>query len=76
MISLKTPSQCADLALALASVDVELLRRRYFTIAPENYGQALTDEDFEYTFSWFSGLPAFYRKAADAKRHVIFTVDF
>jgi len=76
VISLKDPSQCADLAEALAAVDEDLLRKRYFAISPEDYGRDLTEEDFGYTFSWFSGLPGFYQKAAKAKRHVIFTVDF
>ena len=76
VVSLKEPRQCADLAEALAEADEGWLRKRYFAIRAEDYGHDLTEEDFGYTFAWFSGLASFYRKAANAKRSVVFTVDF
>ncbi len=75
MVSLKDPRQCADLARALAAIDEQSLRARYFAISPKDFGRDPTDEDFVYTWDWFSGLPTFYEKAAKADRHVIFTVD-
>lgn len=75
VVSLKDPGQCADLAMSLARVDEEWLRERYFAIPAESFGREPTEEDFAYTLDWFSGLGDFYGKAAQAKRHVIFTVD-
>jgi hypothetical protein len=35
----------------------------------------VSDNDFEYTWSWFPQLPNFFQKAAAASRHMLFTVD-
>lgn len=76
VMSLKELKECADLAAALAELDENWLRKRYFAICSEDYGRDLTEEDFEYTLRRFSGLASFYRKAVDGIRSVIFTVDF
>jgi hypothetical protein len=42
---------------------------------PRECGYPLSDEDFEYTWSNFEGLPAFFESAAKAGRPVIYTAD-
>jgi hypothetical protein len=76
VVSLKDPSQCARISTAITAIEKAWLRDRYFAISSEDPGRGLSEEDFEYTWNWFSGLPDFYGKAAKANRHVIFTVDF
>ncbi len=50
-------------------------RKKYDAIDASDYGMELSNEDFEYTWENFQDLRAFYRKAANADRSVIFTVD-
>jgi hypothetical protein len=69
------PPHVAQTAVALAGVTREWLYARYFALDPKAYGSPLTDEDFEYTWSSFQGLPEFFARAAKAKRAVLFTTD-
>lgn len=75
IISLKTSEQVADIAAALKNMDEADLRERHAKIDQETYQGAVDEENFEYTWGCFRGLPEFYTKAAEAKRNVIFTVD-
>jgi hypothetical protein len=70
-------AEVGRVAAALANVDRRWLRVRYDRIDPADYGPgaAISDEDFEYTWSSFEGLPEFFARAAAARRDVIFTVD-
>jgi hypothetical protein len=72
---LLTPEQVTAVATALADVTEPWLRKRYFAIDAEKYGSPVSEEDFEYTWSSFQGLPAFFSRAAAAKRAVLFSVD-
>lgn len=74
-ISLKSPAQVRDIAKALGGITQDDLRARYRTIDPSDYGLELSDEDEKYTCEWFGGLVDFYRRAAEAGRWVMFTVD-
>ncbi len=74
IISLKTTLEVTDLARALSSISQQDLLKRYFAIAPD-YAMDLNEQDFQYTWDYFSGLPEFLAKAASAGRHVVFTVD-
>jgi len=72
-IRLIEAEEVAALVPALAAIDAEELRRRYdryCSLLPE-YG----DEDFAYTWSYFSALRTFFERAAVAGRAVIFTAD-
>lgn len=69
------PEQVARCAQALRSVSREELRTRYFALDSREYGCPLSEEDFEYTWGNFEGLPAFFETAAKAGRPVIFTAD-
>jgi hypothetical protein len=75
IVSFLTPEQVKDVATALASVNRGWLRSRYSKLDPAEYGLSPTDDDFDYVWSCFDGLPAFFAKAASAARAVMFTVD-
>jgi hypothetical protein len=74
-ISFVSPSEVKEVAAAIGELDKAWMRLKYFQIDPCDYDVALTEEDFEYTWEWFQGVQAFYRKAAAHNRPVIFTVD-
>jgi hypothetical protein len=75
IVSFLAPEQVVDVAVALQGVNESWLRAKYFGMNETEYGAPLTDEDYDYIRDWFTGLPDFFRKAADAGRAVIFTVD-
>ncbi|GGN58871.1 hypothetical protein GCM10010112_13080 [Actinoplanes lobatus] len=67
--------EAAQVADALKTVDQSWMRQRYDRIDPGDYQGVLGDEDFDYTWYWFTRVRDFYREAAAANRAVIFTVD-
>jgi hypothetical protein len=73
IVSLLTPDRVRDVADAVADVDREVLKEGYDRIDIGDYGPEFGDEDFAYTWSNFTDLVAFFRRAAEAGRHVIFT---
>ncbi len=73
IISLVRHDQLRLLADALASVTPQFIGEHYWTM-PDEYGQK-SNEDCQYTWDWFSDLPAFFDRAEKAGRHVIFTAD-
>jgi len=75
IVSLTTPDQAKDVAAGLGTVTRESLSKRYEAIDPNDYGMPKSLGDFEYTWDWFDGLAAFFQKASEANRYVIFTVD-
>ena len=75
VVSLLTPEQVHDVASALALIDKASLRRRYEAIDPGEYGTQPGDDDFEYLWDCFVGLPEFFRKVASGGRSLVFTVD-
>lgn len=74
IVSLKSSKECVDIANSLEQINEEWLANRYKTIDPNDY--AKSEDDFEYTWSWFKYLPEFYAKAAQANRSVVFSVDY
>jgi len=75
IVSLKTPKEVSDFASSLCGAPRERLRERYFAISDPEYRAQMSEEDFEYTWDWFNGLPEFFGRSSAARRHVIFTVD-
>jgi hypothetical protein len=75
IMSLKSPEQVRDISQALAAITEDELRRRYFAIDADSYGDALTDDDFAYTWDSFETVRALYARAAQDGRYVLFTVD-
>lgn len=75
IMSLKTPDQVEKIAEAVEKITEENLRNAYYQINSDDYGFELTDEDFEYTWTWFQDSKDFWKTAASEKRFVLFTVD-
>ncbi len=75
IMSLVTPDQAKALALALGELDEAWLRGRYSSIDQDDYQHPKSDEDFAYTWDNFKDLAPFFKRAAEADRHVLFTVD-
>jgi Domain of unknown function (DUF1877) len=75
VVSLLTPEQVGDLASALASIDKRWLRSRYDKLDPADYETPLHDDDFEYVWNCFVGLPEFFKRVTSAGRAMVFTVD-
>ena len=75
IICLVKPECVADVAKSLEGVTKESLRAGYERIAPSDYQGEISNEDFEYTWESFVGLPAFFQAAHKAGRAVIFTTD-
>ena len=67
--------EVGEVAVALRTVEPAWLRQRYDSIDPDDYQGVLGDEDFDYTWQWFTRIRDFYLQAAAADRAVIFTVD-
>jgi len=74
-VVLVQPEEVRQVAEALTSVTREWLRERYETLPFPDYQGEKSDEDFDYTWGQFEGLPEFFARAAEEGRHVIFTVD-
>jgi hypothetical protein len=65
-----------DVAEALEKISKRWMRKRYALLDPEEYNEVeMGEEDFLYTWENFLDVRRFYRKAAEAGRAVIFTVD-
>jgi hypothetical protein len=75
IISLVRPERVPAVADALGKITRDWLRRRYDALDPRNYEGEFGNEDFEYTWNWFKGLPDLFDRAARAGRAVIFVVD-
>jgi hypothetical protein len=75
IMSLKTPEQVEKIAEAIVAVSESDLRTGYNKIDSKDYGCDFTDEDFEYTWTWFYDSLEFWKKAASEKRFVLFTAD-
>jgi hypothetical protein len=73
--SLIEPGKVRDVATALAGVTRQVISEAYMRINPDEYGLDLSNDDLEYTWETFQGLPAFFAKAAQAGRAVLFTAD-
>lgn len=65
-----------EVAAALAAVDEPMFMRLYNQIDRRMYRRPLSAEDFAYTWGWFAPLQQFWKRAADAKRAVVFTADW
>jgi hypothetical protein len=75
IMSLKTPEQVEIIAKTVVTISEDDLRKGYIKIDSKDYGFDLTDEDFEYTWTWFQDSLEFWKKAASEKRFVLFTAD-
>lgn len=72
---LKTPAEVISIAKAVEKADDDFLRKGYNQIDPQDYGLRLTEEDLDYTCTWFNDSKEFWKLAASEGRYVLFTVD-
>lgn len=75
IMSLKTPEQVIEIAIAVQRVTKEDLKRGYQRIDSSTYGFPLNKENFDYTWDYFSDSKEFWNTAAIDNRYVLFTVD-
>jgi hypothetical protein len=75
IMSLKTPQQVKDVADALKNISKEHLKSAYFKMEAQSYGSPMSNEDFEYTWHWFTRSIDFWNRAAEQNRYVLFTAD-
>jgi Domain of unknown function (DUF1877) len=71
--SFVTAVQARDVAAALAPLTKTWLRERYDRLDPAEYEGS--DDDFEDTWENFEAVRALFRRATEASRAVLFTVD-
>ena len=75
IISLVAPNEAKAVASEIATIDESWLRGKYDAIDADDYGCPKSAEDFDYTWEYFQLLPPYFKRAGDAGRYVIFTVD-
>lgn len=75
IMSLKTPVQVREIAAAIAPISKEDFRKRYYSIPADDYSAELDEDDFEYTWEWFTNVRELYLRAASEGRYVLFTAD-
>lgn len=75
VVALVQARDVPKVATGLAQLDEGSFRKLYDGIDVEQYGRPLSGEDFSYTWGWFLTLRAFWKRAAEAGRAVVFTVD-
>jgi hypothetical protein len=75
-VGLVRAADVPEVARAAADVTAEQVKAGYQRLGPEHpYSPEWGEEDLQYTLEYFEGLPDFWRRAAEAGRSVIFTVD-
>ena len=75
IMTLKRADQVRAAAPLLAAFTRETMRAAYNRLNPKNYDGDIGDDDFEYTWDHFQQLRAFWQRAAQKGRHVLFTAD-
>ncbi|MDV6031735.1 MAG: YfbM family protein [Phycisphaera sp. RhM] len=75
IVSFVDASSVKQVSSAIAPLSESEFRARYNAIDPNDYGMALSDEDFEYTWSYFTALRDLFSRAATSNRSVLFSVD-
>ncbi|MEK6238417.1 MAG: YfbM family protein [Planctomycetales bacterium] len=75
VVSVTPDDQVPAVAEALKPITRERLRAMYDCIEDDDYHPGTSEEDFDYAWSMFEGMPEFWERAANAGRAVVFTVD-
>ncbi len=82
VISLTTPDEVVEIAEATRSIARDWFRTRYFGMQRKflwftysNYDGWISEEDFDYSWSYFELIRDFVARAASAKKFVVFMVD-
>jgi hypothetical protein len=75
IMTLKSPQQVSDIFEKFDSVTEDVFKTKYFQIDKASYGLDTSDEDFDYTWTWFTQSRDFWKLASEEKRYVLFTAD-
>jgi hypothetical protein len=75
IMSLKSPTEVHAVANFIEGITKGTFRARYDLLDPEDYEGEKDDDDFEYTWQWFTELRDFWTRAHENGHHVLFTVD-
>lgn len=76
IVNLIEGSELPAISTALKAVTKEWLKARYDQLRSTDYPQELiSEQDWEYTWEWFSGIPDFVDRAVHERRSIVFTVD-
>jgi Domain of unknown function (DUF1877) len=76
IVNLTDSSELPEISIALKTVTKEWLKGRYDQLRGTDYPQEfISEQDWEYTWDWFSGIPDFVNRAVQEGRSIIFTVD-
>ena len=76
IVNLIEANELPEISEALNGVTKEWMKARYDQLRETNYPQEfISEQDWEYTWDWFSGIPDFIVRAVQENRSVIFTVD-
>jgi hypothetical protein len=76
IINLIESSELLEISTALNAVTKEWLKARYDQLRSTDYPQeSISEQDWEYTWDWFSEIPEFVVRAVNEGRSIIFTVD-
>jgi hypothetical protein len=75
IISFLPPAEASQVYQAMAEIDQEWFREKYFALDQAQTGYEVDEDDFEVTFGYFGELKQFFQKTAESGRAVIFTVD-
>jgi len=73
IMCLISPEDAHDAATAAKELDEAWLRSKYFKLSEDDVGYPIHEDDFEYTWENFRGLPGFFQRAADAGKWLLFT---
>ena len=75
LVTCKTPEQVQRLYRFLLRLTEEKFRALYFAIDPEEYGFELSEEDFEYTWSYVGDAIHFLHSVVNRGLWMLFDVD-
>ena len=75
IVSLLDCTDVWEIAALLKGIDKCNMRTRYERLKETDYAPFFSDGDFEYTWTWFERLNAFFQRAASSRRAVLFTAD-
>ena len=74
VIRLIEPREVSDLAPALAAIDRDWMRAKYVQYCAESIPE-FGPTDFDYSWTWFEALRAFFKRMAGNGRSIVFTTD-
>jgi len=76
IVNLIEHGELSEISAALKPVTKEWMHTRYEHLRNTDYPQELiSEQDWQYTWDWFSGIPDFIARADREGRCVVFTVD-